>query len=148
MCQNILSYWAAQLNFFASPPKSSNSTSSPSAVPLILWFSPHFVVRGFSQISCFKPTAPSEDWQHFLMWQKQLLSPLLDLTQIQIALQLLFILSRLTKPSLPWALPIFGFTLRVAFLRGRRGSFNTECIATITPSKLYINNLHVTQLLI
>lgn len=64
--------------------------------------SPHFVVTGFSQISCFKPTAPREAWQHLLMWQKQMFSHLLDRAQIQIALQRLFILSKAYKtlPSL------------------------------------------------
>lgn len=114
-CLEIPSSGAAQPNFFASTPKSSNSTSSPSAVPLILWL----------QVFLKSATAPREAWQHLLMWQKLMLSPLLDLAQIQIALQPLFILSKLLKPSVPWA-AVFGFTLAwVSFLRGRRGSFYT-----------------------
>lgn len=117
-CQDIPSSWAAQPNFFASTPKSRKSTSSPSAVPLILW------LQVFLKSAVSNPAAPSEDDSTFLC-NRQMLSPLLDLTQIQIAMQPLFILSKLTKPCLPWT-AIFDFTLVwVSFLRGRRGSFYT-----------------------
>lgn len=139
-CQDIPSSWAAQPNFFASTPKSSSSTSSPSAVPLILW------LQIFLKSAVSNLLLPVRIWQHLLMWQKQMLSPLLDLTQIHIVLQLLFILSKLTKPSLPWT-AIFGLYSCLSFISQRKERKILHCSASLQwrHPNTNINNLHVTR---
>lgn len=98
--------------------------------------SPHFVVTDFSQISCFKPTAPSKDLTApaYVTKANALSSFRSNSNPYCSATSLYIVKAYKALPSLNchlWPLLLFEFH----FSKEGEEDFTLQCITTMTPSK-------------